>query len=114
MSASATEFVIKQNDLEPPIVGTVTDPLGTPINLTGATNQVLILKPIGGGAAQRLSTGTTILSAAGGRIKHAWVAGETATAGSFFAEWEVTWPSSRVQTFPTEGTFSVVIEQDQG
>lgn len=114
MSSSTTEFVIKRGDLEPAITATIRDATGTVVNLTGATAPTLVLKPIAGGSALRYTTGTSVLSAAGGRITHAWVSGETATAGSYFAEWEVTWPSTRVQTFPTEGTFSVVIEQDQG
>ena len=114
MSASATEFVIKRGDLEPPISATIKDSTGAAVNLTGATAPPLVLKPIGGGSSLRYSTGTSVVSAAAGTIKHLWQTGETTTAGVFFGEWEVTWPSSRPQTFPTEGTFSVVIEQDQG
>lgn len=113
MASSTTEFVIKRGDLEPAISATLTDVNGSPVDLTNATSPVLILKPITGGAAQRLSTGTSIINVAG-RIKHVWQSGETTTVGAYFGEWEVTWPSSRPQTFPTEGTFSVVIEQDQG
>jgi len=114
MSSSTSEFVIKRGDLEPPITATIKDATGAVVNLTGATSPVLILKPIAGGSAQRLSTGTTLLDATNGRIRHAWQSGETTTAGSYFAEWEVSWPTSRPQTFPTEGTFMVVVEQDQG
>lgn len=113
MSTTA-KFVIKRGDLEPPISATILDASGTPVNLTGATAPTLVLRPTTGGAALRLTTGTSIVSAAAGTIKHVWQSGETTTAAEYNGEWEVTWPSSRPQTFPTEGTFTVSIEQDQG
>jgi hypothetical protein len=72
----------------------------------------LVLKPVDGGAAVRLAS--TILDAAGGRVRHSWVSGETAAANNYAGEWEVLWPSSRKQSFPTTGTFFVTVEADQG
>ena len=105
-------FTIKRDDLEPAITATLRDAAGDVVDLTSAVSVHLVLKPLGGGSAVRLAS--TILDAAGGRVRHTWVGAETATADTYAAEWEILWPSSRKQSFPTIGTFFVTIAADQG
>ena len=105
--STADTFIIKKGDLEPPITATLKDAAGAVVDLTGATAVTLVLA---GGT--RLSS--TILDAVNGRVRHTWSGAETAVAAVKAAEWEVTWPSARPQTFPTTGTFTVTIEADQG
>lgn len=44
-----------------------------------------------------------------GRVVYEWVAGDTANAAELEGEWQVTFLSGKVQTFPNHGTFQVDI-----
>lgn len=130
MSADpTTTFTITENDLEPPIGGTIyraatDDELLSfpnvsryPLDLTGATALHLILKPAAGGSARRLAT-DFVTPRTSGKWRHPWVAGETAGTfnGTAKGRIEITWPTSRPQTAPTaiEESFTFVQQPDDG
>lgn len=77
---------------------------GAPIDLEGATVRFHMRDSAGTLVVD--SAATVIQNGDGsdgtkGRVKYEWVASDTATAGVFSLEWEVTFSDSTVRTFPT-------------
>lgn len=91
-------FSLTQGDTLPALTASLTDANGA-INLTGATVQLRI----------RAIDGTTVLTksatidspATAGKVRYAWVAGDTDAPGTFFAEWRVIYTAG-VLTVPNE------------
>lgn len=105
------DLTIKQHDTHPPIEATLSDANG-PVNLTGSTVK-LILKSAGAGST--VITGTcTIVSAAAGTVRYDWLAPDTASVNTLSGEFEVTWSTGKITTFPNDAYFSVEIKADLG
>lgn len=108
-------FTIKKGDTLPVINAALTTgpDAGSQVavNLTSAA-VVLVMKPAAGGSAVRHTA--SIVSAPAGTVKYDWVAGDTATAGTYNAEWEVTFSGGGIQTFPNEAYFQITIADDLG
>lgn len=105
-------FQIKQHDLEPPLVVTVTDPAAT-------FDQVVSWKVIlrVGSDTFTDSAPTVVVSddKHTATVTHNWVTGETANAtNQGRVEVEATWPGGRPQTFPPSGYKSFTINPDLG
>jgi hypothetical protein len=90
----AADFTIKANDRLPSIQATLS------ADLTTATSVKFIMKTIAGGTI-KVNTTATIVTPASGVVRYDWLAIDTATPGSYQAEWEVTWTGGKKQTFPT-------------
>jgi hypothetical protein len=107
---------MKQHDLEPAFAATLyngTDELTrVPVDLTTATAVVFILKRKGTIIINRRAM--TVVSPTAGTVSMPWVSGDTANTGAHQAEIEVTWPGTRPQTFPANGTITIFIEPDLG
>lgn len=93
---------IKRNDTVP-LTATLRV-AGAPIDLQGATVRFHMRDSAGILVVD--SAATVIQNGDGsdgtkGRVKYEWVASDTATAGVFSLEWEVTFADSTVRTFPT-------------
>jgi hypothetical protein len=88
--------IVKQDD-----VGvTFTDALtvsGAPVNLTGVT--VAFVMRCGTTA---ISAAATVTNAATGAVRYVTVAGDLAKAGVYRQEWQATFPSGQVITFPSD------------
>lgn len=97
----AADFTIAQGDTGPPLLCTLTDQTGAPANLTGATIKFHMADKADG-------TGNTITNASAvifgtptnGQVQYNWVALDTATPGTFFGEFEVTYAGGMIVTFP--------------
>lgn len=111
-----SQFQLKQHDLEPAFAATLyngTDELTrTPVDLTTATSVVFILKRKGTIIINRRAM--SVVSAVAGTVSMPWQAGDTSNTGAHQAEIEVTWPGTRPQTFPANGTITIFIEPDLG
>lgn len=94
------EFYIKTGDTETPFVCTLKDDR-TPINLSGSSVQFK-MQPTGGGALA-VDAPADILDAAAGLVGYFWQTGDTATAGTYRAEWVVTAPDGDQYTVPANG-----------
>lgn len=85
----------------------------TPLDLTNATTVSFIMAsaPAEPGTP-KVNAACTVIDALNGRVRYAWAAADTDTAGSYSAEFEVTWNDGTVQTVPRQGYLTVTITED--
>lgn len=98
------DAIIKQNDTWPAI-GEV-DPVvleanGVPIPLTGATVKFLARKV--DDPATIIEGACDLVSAIDGTVMYQWAVGDTAIAGDYQFEFQITFGDGRVGTAPTDG-----------
>jgi len=103
-------FTIKQNDTSPQIAATLQDGDGAAIDLTAATVR-FHMKRINAASAT-VDAPATLVDANNGKVKYVWVATDTATAGSYLAEFEVTYTNGGVETFPNDQSIAILITED--
>ena len=99
-------FTIKQNDTSPALQATLKDYNGNAINLLGATVK-FHMKSFEG--AIKVNQTMTITSTSGGVVTYFWQEGDTDTAGTYYAEFEVTYADLSVETFPNSGSIAITI-----
>lgn len=105
--AVAATISVKRGDRKPAVTWVALDAGGKRVDLTGATAKFRMREPV---------TGCTILGAATipstktGNLRYDWKLGDTDFAGSYDAEFLVTFPDLTTWTFPTVGTISITIE----
>lgn len=105
----SSKFTIKRNDTSPVIEYTfepVTD-------LTGAS-VVFNMRRKNGGVVVNRANATIVSPPTDGTVRYAWQSGDTAIAGLFEAEFEVTYPGGAVETFPNRDYIIVSIAEDVG
>jgi len=103
-------FTIKQDNTSPFIAATLKDANSNAVDLTGATvafnmadvNDTTI---VDGSAA-------TIVDEDAGRVQYEWQTGDTANAGSFRAEFKVTYLGGKIETFPNNDYIIINIVSD--
>jgi hypothetical protein len=104
-------FLIKQNDELPNFQALlrtrVDDQNPQPVDLTGATVKFK-MQSLGGGPL-KVDAPAVILDAITGSVSYEWVAADTDTVGQYRAEFEVTFLSGRVLSFPTQGFLPVQV-----
>lgn len=101
-------FYIKQGDTGPAILKQVLDAGGAAINLTGASVRFSMASAAGSVVINRALAqvfagtvpGVGVVTAADGWVRYAWVTGNTASAGQFNAEFELTLSDGSVETAP--------------
>jgi hypothetical protein len=98
---------MKAGDLLPALVIDLTDNQ-IPVNLTSATAVHVIGRQ---GTAQLFDDGSPTRDNTNGVVTHNWVAPQTDTPGRIWVRVEVTWPSSKIQTFPPFGELAVDVEE---
>lgn len=107
----AADWTMKQHDRKPSIQATLSTTAGA-VDLTGCTVK-FIMAPAAGGAPTINAT-ATIVTAVSGVVRYDWISADTATTGSFLAEWQVTDAGGKQWTFPTLAyhTISIVADLD--
>jgi hypothetical protein len=106
------DFSIKAHDTMPAISATLSTANGTPVDLTNATSVKFIMAASPGGAIKVAAAATINTPKTLGQVTYQWIATDTATPGTYQAEWEVTWASGGVQTFPTLSYHTVAVVAD--
>ena len=103
-------FFIKQNDTAPILQASLKDANDQIITLTGATVQFK-MRAVSSTTAL-INSSATIVDADSGSVKYEWVANDTQTAGSYFAEFQVTFAGGRIETFPNGEYIQITILDD--
>lgn len=103
-------FYIKQNDTSPTMLATLQNASGSAIDLTGATVR-FYMRPVGS-TNTTVNALATVVTAASGIVRYSWIAANTATIGSYQAEFQVTYADAAVETFPNDSYISVEIIDD--
>lgn len=94
-----SEFTIKRNDTAEPLVATLNDSNNTSFNLTGAT-VVFNMRSIKTGAIKIDRQAVVINDAAARIVQYNWTAINTDTSGEYIGEFEVTFSTGKIATFP--------------
>ena len=101
-------FTIKKGDTSPSIVATLTDVDGTAINITDATVQFHMRNMSNNELI--VDAAATITNATSGIVTYDWLTADTASAGVFSGEFEVTYSDASIETFPNDEDIIVSIE----
>jgi uncharacterized protein YfaS (alpha-2-macroglobulin family) len=102
-------FTIKQSDTSPALQATLKSADGSTINLNGCTVR-LHMKDLDGAVV--IDSAMTVTNAAGGVVRYNWQAADTDTAGTYSAEFEVTYSDLSVETFPNTDNIAIVITRE--
>ena len=103
-------FYIKRHDTAPVIQCVLEDSTGAAVDLTGAS--VKFIMASSPGTTPVVNASATIVSATAGTVSYQWISADTAAAGQYSAEWEVTYPSTHKETFPDPSYLTVIITAD--
>lgn len=109
-------FTIKRGDTRPLLDATLSDDDG-PVDLTGATVRLVVRRATprcGEVGALLLKRECEIIDAAAGKVRYAWQPDDTATVGSYAAEFEVAFVGGGLWTFPSAGYVAIIITPDLG
>ena len=105
----SSAFKIKRNDTAPSLNVTLAQN-GVVVGLTDAAISFHMRDDASGEA---LVNGTAVVvDAILGAVRYDWLAADTALAGCFPAEFEVTFENGRVETFPNDDNMTIIITED--
>jgi len=106
----SSAFKIKRNDTAPSLNVGLADDDGV-VNLEGTVIVMFHMKDDASGDV--LVDGTAVVvSGTLGTVRYDWLAVDTALAGCFPAEFEVTFENGRVETFPNDDNLTIIITED--
>lgn len=103
------DFIIKRNDTVPTLQLVCERPAGTPKDLTGASARFHLKNSAG---TVIVDQPAAITDAVNGVVEYAWAPTDTATAGYFQFEVEVTYSGGEIETFPQEGNLVLKVYED--
>jgi len=103
-------FYVKQNDTSPFMLATLKDANEVAVDLTGAS--VRFHMRAVGASQVTVDADAVVTDAEAGIVKYEWDAADTDTVGSYQAEFEVTFVSGDIETFPNNGYIRVEIIDD--
>lgn len=105
------DFDIGKGDLLPVIEGTLLED-GSPVNLTGAT---VLFRMVNASGVVKVAAAATVVGVLTGDVEYGWAGTDTDTAGTYQAEWEVTFTGVKPLTFPNKKPkISIVVHPTLG
>jgi hypothetical protein len=105
-----SDFSIKRGDREPSISATLKQN-DVVIDLTGSTVKFIMTTRDG---TAKVSASAVIVTPLQGLVRYDWQLADTDTQGHYIAEWEITLPTGRKLSVPTEGYASIEVVGDLG
>ena len=111
--ALTVDFNIKRNDTLPSVSGTLLDPDGNAVNLTGATVKFIYRLSTEPRSAA-VSGSVVLVDENNGVVRFDWTDGDTDVPGIYFAEFETTFGTGEVQTTPNTSNLILRIFDDVG
>jgi hypothetical protein len=112
------DFVIKRNDTASRLQSTLANSGGTAVSIQNA-NILFKMAPISGGTLAAAGTATidqvgdgSGTAGAMGQVHYDWTASATSQTGLYAGEWQVTFASGLVQTFPNGDPMLISITKD--
>ncbi len=107
---AGTVWYVKRNDTYGNVTEQLLDENLSPVNLTGcAVKFNMRLKTA---SVAKVSAAATIVNAATGTVRYQWQGTDTNTTGDYRAEWQVTFSSGQVQTYPNDDYITIHIIND--
>ena len=102
-------FYIKQNDTSPSMLANLTDGDGNAINLTGANVKVHVKDLVGN---IKIDRNIDIPDPLIGRVRLNWQTGDTDTFGTYYVEFEATYNDGSIETFPNDGSVTLIVVRE--
>lgn len=106
---SNVDIAIKKGDRLPSVYYQLVGPTGV-MDLTGYT--VAFAFELVGVTGSPLGGACTIEDAATGLVRYDWGVGDTATVGTYYAEFVATSPDSKEMSFPNNKYLKLVVYED--
>ncbi len=104
-------FFIKQNDTSPILQANLKDANENAVDVTGAAI-TFKMRPVSSSTAT-INSAAAIIDGEAGSVKYEWQSGDTATAGSYFAEFQVVFAGGgQTETFPNSEYIQITILHD--
>ena len=104
---------LKANDTLPSLTATLQDSAGTALNLSTVSGITFTMKNLADNTLKINSATASIQSPASkGQVSYTFTSSDTDTAGTYLAEFELTYDNGSIFTVPTQGALSVVILED--
>ena len=98
-------FYIKQNDTRPNLAANLFDG-------DGSIPSVVFKMRKSGSTTATVNSAAVVTNASKGEVTYTWSASDTATVGSYEAEFEVTYSGGGIQTFPNNQYINIEITDD--
>lgn len=111
---ATVDFTIKQHDDLPVIAAQLQDADENPVDITGATVRFVMKNKATPTEDPKVDAAASITNAAQGLVMYAWDPTDTDEVGTFIAEWEVTFVSGKIETFPNWKNLIVKVFDDIG
>ena len=103
-------FTIKRNDTSPILQTVLSDANGVAIDLTGTAVKFYMKKYKA--TTPKINATAAIVNEDAGVVRYLWQTGDTDTAGSYQAEFQITYDDGSVETFPNADFIQVDIIND--
>lgn len=105
------DYITRKGDNHITFTQTLTDSAGAAVNLTTATGVKFVARPVTATTPTTNLAGT-IVTPASGIVSYTPTLADTATAGQYQVTWVVTWGDSTVSTYPVDGYYEMLVEED--
>ena len=107
----AASFYIKQNDTAPSLQAVLTDSNGRVKSMADASLVRFHMRDENSNALVTNGVGT-VINHNKGIVAYEWQTGDTANTGIHSAEFQITYNSGKIETFPNTGYIKVVIKDE--